>query len=526
MDRRAFLQKSSVVLGAAVSGLASAGCASLSAGSGPGLGSASAAGSASALRAASDGDFLGIDAIDLAGLVRSGAVSPSELLEWSIARCEALNPSLNALVIEHFARARDRVASGALPDGPFRGVPFLLKDLGVKLEGTITSEGSRFFKTAVAKQSTTLVERYEAAGLVIFGKTASPEFGSSSSTESMAWGETHNPWDLEYSSGGSSGGSAVAVATGIVPAAHASDGGGSIRIPASCCGLFGLKPTRGLTSVGPDFFDVNGGLSVNHVVSRTVRDSAALLDATAGPATYDPYLPPAKERPYLEEVQREPGRLRIGIQAKATLPVETHPDCARALDETARLCESLGHELEEIAPPPLPGEELWRTFNVMRGTTIAMKVQARERELGRKVTADDLEPQNFSQYEAALRYTAIDHETQRQNIYRWARDVVAHHARFDVVLSPTLAGPPPKLGVLDPRRPDEAFANAAMSMAGFTLAYNLSGQPAMSVPLHVNEGGLPIGSMFVGPLGGEGTLLRLAAQLEQAKPWRDRWPSL
>lgn len=199
MDRRAFLQKSSVVLGAAVSGLASAGCASLSAGSG--LGSASAAGSASALRAASDGDFLGIDAIDLAGLVRSGAVSPSELLEWSIARCEALNPSLNALVIEHFARARDRVASGALPDGPFRGVPFLLKDLGVKLEGTITSEGSRFFKTAVAKQSTTLVERYEAAGLVIFGKTASPEFGSSSSTESMAWGETHNPWDLEYSSG-------------------------------------------------------------------------------------------------------------------------------------------------------------------------------------------------------------------------------------------------------------------------------------------------------------------------------------
>lgn len=522
MDRRAFLQKGSVLLGATVAGLASTGCAR-SVGAGMAL---PATTRASHSRPAAAGDFLGLDAIDLAALVRHGEASPSELLEWSIARCEALNPSLNAVVIECFDRARASVAKGDLPDGPFRGVPFLLKDLGMKLEGTITSEGSRFFETALAKKSSTLVERYEAAGLVIFGKTASPEFGSSSSTESMLYGETHNPWETSFSSGGSSGGSAVAVATGIVPAAHASDGGGSIRIPASCCGLFGLKPTRGLTPVGPDFFDVNAGLSVNHVVSRTVRDSAALLDATAGPADYDPYLAPAKERPYLEEMRREPGRLRIGIQAKATLPVETHPDCLEALDQTARLCESLGHDLEEVEPPPLPGADLWYTFGVMRGTTIAMKVQARERELGRKVTRDDLEPQNFSQYEAALGYSAIDHETQRQAVYRWARDVVAHQSRFDVVLSPTLAGPPPKLGVLDPRRPDEAFANAAMSMAGFTIAFNLSGQPAMSVPLHSNALGLPIGSMFVGRLGGEGTLLRLASQLEQAMPWRDRWPTL
>lgn len=518
MDRRTFLQTSSVLVGAAAAGLVTTGCTS-SAGSRMAMSESDPAETLNA-------DFLGIDGLDLAAMVRRGEVSPAELLEWSIERCEALNPALNAVVIEHFDRARALVAKGDLPDGPFRGVPFLLKDLGLKLEGTITSEGSRFFDTAVAKKSSTLVERYEAAGLVIFGKTASPEFGSSSSTESVRWGDTHNPWQLEYSSGGSSGGSAVAVAAGIVPAAHASDGGGSIRIPASCCGLFGLKPTRGLTPVGPDFFDTNGGLSVNHVVSRTVRDSAALLDATAGPADYDPYLAPAKERPYLDEMNRAPGRLRIGIQAKATLGVDTHPDCLEALDRTAKLCESLGHDLEEIEPPPLPGADLWYTFNVMRGTTIAMKVQARERELGRKVTPDDLEPQNFSQYEAALGYTSVDHETQRQAVYRWARGVAAHHARFDAVLSPTLAGPPPKLGVLDPRTPDEAFANAAMSMAGFTIAFNLSGQPAMSVPLHWNAEGLPIGSMFVGRLGGEGTLLRLASQLEQAMPWRDRWPSV
>ncbi|MBJ20667.1 MAG: amidase [bacterium] len=506
MNRRDFLTTSaSVMVGTALSG-----CASFGGSSGvPG-----------------DGDFLGVDATDLATLIRRGDVTPSELLEWSILRAEAVNPKLNALVIEHFDHARDRAAKGRLPKGPFRGVPFLLKDLGITLEGTVTSHGSRFFKGAVATGTSTLVERYEAAGLVIFGKTASPEFGSSSSTESLAWGETHNPWQTEYSSGGSSGGSAALVAAGVVPIAHASDGGGSIRIPASCCGLFGLKPTRGLTPTGPNFFDKNAGLSINHAVSRTVRDSAALLDATAGPAPFDPYLAPAPERAYLDEVGRDPGSLLIGIQRRATLPTETHPDCLRALDETAHLCESLGHRLEEIEPPPLPGAELWYTFGVMRGTSIAMLVQARERELGRKATPDDLEPQNWSEYQRALGYSAIDHETQRQLVYRWARDVVAHQSRFAAVLSPTLAGPPPKLGVLDPAHPDETFANAAMSMTGFTMAYNLSGQPAMSVPLDVNEGGLPIGSMFAGRLGGEGVLLRLAAQLEEAKPWRARWPAL
>ena len=473
-----------------------------------------------------DDDLSKLDALDLATLVRRGEITPAELLERAIARADELNPTLNAITIEHFDRARALVDDGKVPSGPLGGVPFLLKDLGVTLKGTITSHGSRFFKTAVANKTSTLVERYEAAGLVIFGKTASPEFGSSSSTESLAWGETHNPWAVDYSSGGSSGGSAVAVATGIVPAAHASDGGGSIRIPASCCGLFGLKPTRGRTPQGPDFFDKNAGLSVNHVVSRSVRDSAALLDATAGPAAGDPYMAAPPERLYLDEIGRPTGKLRIGIQRKATLPVDTHPDCLRALFETAQLCESLGHELEEVAPPPLPGADLWYTFGMMRGTSIAMSVQARERELGRKVTSDDLEPQNFAEYERALKYMAIDFETQRQLVYKWAREVIAYQAPYDLVLSPTLAGPPPRLGVLDPSNPGDAFTQAATSMAGFTIAYNLSGQPAMSVPLHWNEMGLPIGSMFVAQPGGEGLLLRMAAQLEEAMPWRDRWPAI
>ncbi len=468
-------------------------------------------------------EYTRFDATDLARLISEGQVSPGEVLEWAIARCEAVNPRLNAVVIKNFDRAR-RAASQPLPKGPLRGIPFLLKDLFVELEGTVTTHGSRFFANHAAKGTSTLITRYEAAGLVIFGKTASPEFGSNSSTESLLWGDTHNPWDLTRSSGGSSGGSAVAVATGIVPVAHASDGGGSIRIPASCCGIFGLKPSRGRTPLGPAAFDKAAGLGVNHVVSRSVRDSALLLDVSHGPAFGDPYIAPPPARRYVEEVGRDPGPLRIGLQRKSALPVETHPDCLRALEETARLCESLGHEIDEIEPPPLPGEGLWRSFGVLRGTSIAMAVARRERELARKVTADDLEPNNWHAYQESLRYSAIDHETERQYIYSLAREIVLHQDSFDAVLSPTLAAPPPKLGVLNPNSPSEAFANAAMSMAGFTIAYNVSGQPAITVPLHWNEEGIPIGTMFAGRPGAEGTLLRLAGQLEQARPWADRRP--
>lgn len=480
-----------------------------------------------ARRKASAAGFAEFDGLELADLVRRGETTPSELLEWSIARTENLNPSLNAIVLEHFDRARERVARGEIPDGPFRGVPFLLKDLGVELEGTTTTHGSRFFAGPgpLAASSSTLVERYERAGLVIFGKTASPEFGSSSSTESMLFGETQNPWRPGFSPGGSSGGSAAAVASGIVPFAHASDGGGSIRIPASCCGLFGLKPTRGRTPQGPSFFDRSAGLSINHAVTRTVRDSAALLDATQGPSARDPYYAPPVARPYLEEVGRSPGRLRIGLQLVPTLPVSTHADCVEAVQVTARLCESLGHSIEEISPPSMP-DDLWRTFGILRGTSIALRVKAREASLGRSVGPDDLEPNNWADYERSNEYSALDFERERQRVYALARKIQAHQAGFDVVLSPTLAIPPPPLGVLDPSTPGEDFAQAATSMAAFTIAYNVSGQPAMNVPLHMSGEGLPIGSMFVAGYGREDLLFRLAGQIEEAAPWRDRWPTI
>lgn len=476
-----------------------------------------------ARQGASESDYTRFDAIDLAGLISRKEVSASEVLEWAIDRAALVDPKLNAIVVEHFERARER-ARGTLPDGPLRGVPFLLKDLWIELEETVTTNGSRFYAERIATRSNVLARRYEEAGLVIFGKTASPEFGSSSSTESLLHGDTRNPWAPGRSAGGSSGGSAVAVATGVVPAAHASDGGGSIRIPASCCGIFGLKPSRGRVPTSRVSFDRGAGLGVNHVVSRSVRDSALLLDLTDAPLAGDPYIAPPPPRPYLEEAQREPGRLRIGLQREAALPVPTHADCVQAAEQVAAWCEALGHEIVEIEPPPIPEEGLWRAFEVLRGTGIAMTLGIRERELGRPATPEDLEPQNWGAFERSADYSALDFETERQNLYTLARRISAHQQDVDVVLSATLAAPPPEIGVLNPRSPGETFANAAMSMAGYTIAYNVSGQPAMNVPLVWNAEGIPIGTMFAGRPGDEGTLFRLARQLELAHPWQDKRP--
>ncbi len=469
-------------------------------------------------------EYGGYDAVGLAELVRTKQASPAELLDAAIARTEAVNPRLNAVVIEHFDRARAAVARG-LPDGPLRGVPFLLKDLNVALEGTVTSQGSRFFAGAVADYTSTLVERYRRAGLVIFGKTASPEFGATASTESTLWGDTHNPWNLAYSAGGSSGGAAAAVAAGILPAAHASDGGGSIRIPAANCGLFGLKPTRSRNPQGPYLYEGWSGMSVQHAVSRTVRDSAALLDATQGSELGDAYVAPPRTRPFLEETRTPPGKLRVGVQKQSIIPTaKTHSDCARAADEAALLCDSLGHHVDEIAAPKLPLREYFTAVGVITGTGTLLTVQARERTLGRPVGEADLEPLNWRTYQQSLQYTAAQYEEARQTLHRVGRLVAQQQQAYDVVLSPTMAAPPMKLGRLSLAQPYEQFIEPATAASAFTMIYNATGQPAMSVPLHWNEQGLPVGVMFAAPIGGEPVLFRLAAQLEAARPWRDRRP--
>lgn len=464
------------------------------------------------------------DAAGLAALVNSGDASPLELLDLAIARAEAVNPKLNAIVVEHFELAR-KAASGKLPKGALHGVPYLLKDLGIAMQDTVTTEGSRFFKAALHSKDSTVVERYRAAGLVIFGKTHSPEFGSSPSSESTLYGTTHNPWDLSRSAGGSSGGSAAAVAAGIVPLAHATDGGGSIRIPASSCGLFGMKPTRGRVPMGPYVYEGWGGLSTGHAVSRSVRDSALLLDATQGAAIGDAYASAQRERPYSEEIARDPGRLRIAFMTKPLLPIPVADDCVKAAEAAAKLCESLGHDVEP-AMPSLEAITLWQAFAATTNVGIALKVANREAELGRAVTEGDLEPLNWLNLQNGRAVNGVDHARARDTLHAASRSIGQFMQQYDLILSPTMAHVPPKLGALSLAQPYEQFIGPASKASVFTALYNMTGAPAMSVPLHSSAAGIPVGVMFAGRFGDEATLFRLAAQLEKAQPWFDRVPQL
>jgi amidase len=389
----------------------------------------------------------------------------------------------------------------------------------------VTPEGTRFFRDARHDEDNTLVERYRAAGLVIFGKTHSPEFGSSPSSESALFGATHNPWDLERSAGGSSGGSAAAVAAGIVPAAHASDGGGSIRIPASACGLFGLKTSRGRVPMGPRIYEGWGGLSVQHAVSRSVRDSAQLLDAVQGEEVGDAYATVRRERPYLDEIRRAPGRLRIALMLEPAIPVPVANECTTAAQLAAKLCESLGHDVE-LAQPRLDVERLWAAFGLTTSVGVALKVANREAELGRPAGPDDLENINRRNVDAGRAASGIEHAQARDTLHAASRSVGRFLRNYDVILSPTMAMIPAKLGALSLSQPYEEFIGSASSASAFTGLYNMTGQPAMSVPLHWTASGLPIGVMFAGRLGDEATLFRLAAQLEAARPWFDHTPRI
>ena len=475
------------------------------------------------------------DATAWARQLRSGELTPLEALDAAIARVEAL-PKLNAVVIRDFEPAREQAKrlSGlgrtarerAAQAAPLWGVPFLLKDLGQTLQGTVTSHGCAFFKDAVAAHSTTLVQRYQAAGLNIFGKTASPEFGMTTTTESRLYGITPNPWNPAHTTGGSSGGTAAVVAAGILPLAHASDGGGSIRIPAAHCGLFGLKPSRGRVPGGPDVLEGSMGLSINHAISRSVRDSALLLDLTAGPEAGSRVRPPeGAPGGYLQALLQRPRKLRIAVWRKNYFGVPVHPDCLAALEAAAKACEALGHGLDEQMPE-LPVQEIFAGMGTAMGAAMLHTVERREKQLGRAVREDEMEPLDWAALQQARKATAQQLYAARLGFDKAGQLIDAFFGAYDLVLSPTTAVPAQKLGVLTLDQPFQSYAREAMNSSAFTSLFNISGHPAMSVPAHWTADGLPVGAQFVAPYGREDRLLALAAQLEQAMPWARRMPDL
>jgi amidase len=462
-------------------------------------------------------DYRREDAVGLASLVAKGAVSAGELLETAVARMAQVNPAINAVTLDLADRAR-KVAGRRPEGGPLGGVPFLLKDLGAAMAGIPTTSGSAVFKANVPKADSALTTAYRRAGLVIFGKTNTPEFGLTPVTESTLLGPCRNPWDLSRTSGGSSGGAAAAVAAGILPAAHASDGGGSIRIPAAACGLFGMKPSRGRVSFAP-LGEGWGGASAQHAVTRSVRDSAVLLDIACRPQPGDPYYLDAPASPFAGEVGRAPGRLRIGFTTAGLAAPIRDSEVIQAVKDAARLCESLGHTVEEV---DLPGDLAAMQFgagNVI-AASVAATLDAEGKRRGRPVEETEVEPLTWSTVRRGRGVSGSDYVQGMAAIHAYGRAMAGLFATYDVLLLATLGGPAIPVGWLyeDPRQ----FAERLFAFMPNTQAFNNTGQPAMSVPLAWNAEGLPIGLQFVGRMADEATLFRLAAQLEEASPWFDR----
>jgi amidase len=468
-------------------------------------------------------DLAFLDATAQAELVRRGEIQAIELVDAAIERIERLNPTLNAVVTPTFERAR-AAATAALPDGPFVGVPFLLKDLLASYDGVRMTAGSAFLRDFVSDHDSELVARLKRAGLIVLGKTNTPEFGLLPTCEPRLFGPSRNPWDTGRTTGGSSGGSAAAVAAGLVPMAHGNDGGGSLRIPASCCGVFGLKPTRARNPLGPDFGDVMGGLVAEHALTRSVRDSAALLDATSGPDVGDPYCAPPPARPFLREVGADPGRLRIAFTTEMAIGFPVHADCVDAVHDAAALCADLGHRVVEAAPA-IEGYGLAQAFSVAFLAGHAALVDGLAHATGRTPAPDHFEPLTWAMVELGRQISASDYLLAVDTFQRVARDFARFFTHHDVWLTPTLSQPPVPLGTFEapPEDPLQALARVS-AFISFTPFCNVTGQPAMSVPLFWNADGLPIGAHFVARFGDEATLFRLAAQLEQARPWADRRP--
>ncbi|KAB7648459.1 amidase [Polymorphobacter fuscus] len=469
-------------------------------------------------------ELLARDGLGQAEAIARGDTTPAELLEAAIARAEATNPRLNFIAQPMFARAR-AAAAGAF-SGPFAGVPFLVKDLHMAIPGERMGEGSKLWDGARADYTSTLYHRYVAAGLNTFAKTTTPEFGLTVTTESAATGLTRNPWNLAHSAGGSSGGAACAVAAGVVALAHASDGGGSIRCPASACGVFGLKPSRGRVPMGPQGTEGWLGLGVVHAVSRSVRDSAALLDASHGAENGSRYTAPAPEHSFLSEVTRAPGALRVAVMRTPITGVPVHADVLAALDDTAKLLESLGHHVE-VAQPALDGAALGSAMVAVLGSATAFEVGERLAALGRDDAGSDLE--TVTQMFVHIGRSTGGVQIMAANaLFQQAAITVADFMdRYDIILSPVFAQPPIDLGKIDLSPTDmEAWTANILGYSPFTALANWTGQPAMSLPLGMSSTGLPIGVMAMGRYGAEGLLYRLAGQVEAAAPWAGRRPAV
>lgn len=474
-------------------------------------------------------EFSTYDAIGLAELVKRRHVSAAELLQASLSQVERFNPRLGAVVHLEVEVAERSIAAG-LPEGPFTGVPFLLKDLGAEAIDFPTSMGSRLFKDTRHTFDSEIYLRLERSGLVTYGRTASPEFGIGATTEAQAYGApTRNPWNLEHTSGGSSGGAASAVAAGILPAAHGSDGGGSVRIPASSCGLFGLKPTRARLPDGPASGEGWAGMAIDGFLTRSVRDTAALIDATHGPDLGAPYLAPAVAWPFLAEIEKPPRRLKIAYTLKSFTGAALDYECATAVGDAATLLDSLGHDVEEAAPK-IDILDIMRAFCVVVASGVLLSVRARQAALGRDVGADELEPSTHGALAFARTLTGADYLAAVNTVHATGRTMAAFMQDYDVLVTPTLAEPPARLGRIAPRNPDfldyRLGPHGIIRYSPFTAVFNASGQPAMSVPLHWTKSGLPVGVHFAGRFGDDAMLLQLAAELEQAKPWFEKRPVL
>lgn len=467
-------------------------------------------------------DYADYDGLGLAELVRKRAVTSGELLEAAVARIERHDGKLNAVVYKAYDEARATAAS-ALPDGPFKGVPFLIKDLNLRVKGWPRTSGSRFACVAADAEDATLTTRFREAGVVLAGKTNTPEFGIPGVTTSARLGPCRNPWNTDHITGGSSGGAAAAVASGMVPLAHASDGLGSIRIPAACCGLVGMKITRDRNPNGNADADRAIGFSVDHVVSRSVRDSAAMLDATGYPEPGSPFAWPAKERPYLDEVARAPGKLRIAFSSETPTGLPVDPEVRAALEHTAETLVALGHDVREEGLG-IDYRALYRAQGMVSAANLSALIKRWIEIVGRE-PGDDIEGLARRAYEAGKAISGQDALWAWQQLRLINRQILARFEIWDVLLTPVMCTPPPRVEFLDTLTDDlKEFDHRQSITFGFTPPFNLTGQPSLSLPLAMSVSGLPIGMMFTAKYADEATLFRLAGQLEKEMPWKDRRP--